>query len=128
MNRLFIDIKKVYDSVRREVLYNSLIQIGIPMNLEELIKTCLNESYSRVEISKYLSDIFPKRNGLKQGDAISLLLLIFFLDYATRRVQVNQDGLKLNGAQHLLVYSAYVNILGGSVRAPKKNTTTLLGA
>jgi hypothetical protein len=40
------------------------------MKLVSLIKMCLNETYSRVWVSKHLSDIFPIKNGLKQGDAI----------------------------------------------------------
>jgi len=32
------------------------------------------------------------------------------LDYAFRRVKVNQDGLKLNGTHQLLVYADNVNI------------------
>jgi len=38
------------------------------------------------------------------------------LEYAIRSVQVNQDGLKLNGKHQLLAYADGVNILGGSVR------------
>jgi len=37
VDQLFIDLKKVYDSVRREVLYNILIQFGILMKLVRLI-------------------------------------------------------------------------------------------
>jgi len=38
VHQLFIEFKKAYDSVRREVLYNILIAFGIPMKLVRLIK------------------------------------------------------------------------------------------
>jgi hypothetical protein len=44
VHQLFIDFKKAYDSVRREVLYNNLIEFGVPMKLVRLIKMCLNET------------------------------------------------------------------------------------
>jgi hypothetical protein len=44
VNQLFIDFKKVYDSIRREALYNILIEFGIPRKLVGLIKMCLNET------------------------------------------------------------------------------------
>ena len=47
------------------------------------------------------------------------------LEYAIRRVQVSQDGLKLNGTHQLLVY-VDVNILGGSVHTVKENTEALV--
>ena len=68
MHQLFEDFKKVYDSFRREILYNILIEFGISMKLERLIKMCLNETCSRVRVGKHLSDMFPVKNGLKQGD------------------------------------------------------------
>jgi hypothetical protein len=71
VHQLFVDLKKTYDSVRREVLYNILIEFGIPLKLVRLIKMCLNVTYSRVRVGKYLSDRFPIKNGLKQGDALS---------------------------------------------------------
>jgi len=125
VHQLFIDFKKAYDSVRREVLYNILIEFGIPKKLVRLIKMCLTETCSRVRLGKNLSDMFPIRNGLKQGDALSPLLFNFVLDYSIRRVQVNQEGLKLNGTHQLLAYADDVNILGGSVHSVEENAEAL---
>jgi len=119
---------KAYDSVRREVLYNILIGFGIPMKLVRLIKMCLSEKYSRAEVGKNLSDMIPIRNGVKQGDALSPSVFNFALEYAIRRVQVNQDGFKLNGTHQLLVYSYDGNILGGSVHTIKENAEAMLVA
>jgi hypothetical protein len=58
--------KKAYDSVRMEVLYNILIEFGIPMKLLRLINMCLNETSSRVQEGRHLSDMFPLKNGLKK--------------------------------------------------------------
>jgi hypothetical protein len=85
VHKLFVDFKKAYDSVKREVLYNILLEFDIPKNLAKLIKMCLNETYSKVRTSKLLSDKFPIQNGLKQGDALSPLLFNFALEYAIRK-------------------------------------------
>ena len=56
------------------------------------------------------------------------LLFNFVLEYAIKRVQVKQDGLKLNGTHKLLAYADDVNILGGSAHTVKENAETLLVA
>ena len=89
-------------------MYIILIKFGIPKKLVRLIKMYMTETYSRVRVVKNLSEMFPIRNGLKQGEAI-------------KRVQINQDGLKLNVTHQLLTYADDVNIKGGSVHTVKEN-------
>jgi hypothetical protein len=57
----------------------------------------LNETHSRVRVGKRLSDMFPIKNDLKQGDAFSPQLFNVVLEFAIRRVQINKNNMKLNG-------------------------------
>ena len=56
------------------------------------------------------------------------MLVNIALEYTIRRVQVNQDGLKINGTHQLLDNADDVNILGGSIHIIKKNTESLVVA
>ena len=100
----------------------------IPRKLVLLIKMSQTDKYSTVRVGKDLCDRFPIRYGLKQGDALTPMLFNIVLEYAVRRVQVNQDGLKLNGTHQLLVYTDDVNILGGSIHTVNENAEALVAA
>jgi len=70
--------------------------------------------------------MFPLKNGLKKGNALTPMLFNFSLEYTIRRVQVNQNGLKLNGTHQLLFYADDVNILGRGIHTVKKHTYAFL--
>jgi hypothetical protein len=75
-------------------LYSILIEFGVPTVTVRLIKMFLNETYSNVRIGNHLSDTFFIQDVLKQGDALSPFAFNFYLDYAIRKIQEDQVGLK----------------------------------
>jgi hypothetical protein len=81
----------------------------------------LNETYGEVRIGKHLSDNFPIRNDLKQGDALLAMFFKFALEYDIGKVQENQVGLKLNGTHRLLAYADDMNLLRGNIDSVKES-------
>jgi hypothetical protein len=70
--------------------------------------------------------MFPITKGLKQGNALWPMHFNFAVEYVIRGVQINEEGLSLNGTHQFSVYVDDVNMLGGSVQTIKKNTETFL--
>jgi hypothetical protein len=88
----------------------------------------LNKTCSKDLISKHLSDTFPIKNGLKQGDTLYPLLFNFALEYLNRKAQENQVELKFKGTHQLLAYADDVNLLRYNTDTVKRNTETLIDA
>jgi hypothetical protein len=70
-----------------EKYYTTSSEFHISMKLITLIKMCLNNTYIKVCIGKYLSVAHSIHHGLKQGISLSPVLFKVALEYASRKVQ-----------------------------------------
>jgi hypothetical protein len=100
---LFLDFKE-----RTIVQYSH--RVWVTHETFMLIRMSSNGTYSKVGVHKYLSDNFPIKNGPKH-DTLTPLLFNFALEYAIKKVQENQVGLKLNETHQLLTYANNINLL-----------------
>jgi hypothetical protein len=91
-----------------EVLYIIFNQFGIPVTLVRLIKTCLNETYSKDQIRKHLSTYFLFRK-LWNKLFWSPLLFNFVVAHAIRKAVGRQNGMKPLG--HIGFYADGVTLL-----------------
>jgi hypothetical protein len=78
-----------------------------------------------VGLAYNLSHTFQFLNGLKQGDAFSLLLFNFALEFSIRKVQEIKQGLELNKTLQLLAYAGDGNLLCENINVVKKNTKSI---
>ena len=77
--RTFIDLKKAYDKVDRQVLWLILARGGVPPRMVALIQQMHDGSMARVRLGSNLSTPFELQRGLKQGSVFAPLLFnIFF--------------------------------------------------
>ena len=73
-------IYRFWKSIKRESLSDIRIKFDLAKMLVTLIKTYLDGTQSKVRIGDYLFSSFPIENGLKQGDALSPLRVVSFVD------------------------------------------------
>ena len=88
---VFIDLKKAYDKILRNVMWWSLDKHKVPSKYVTLINDMYNNVVTNVRTSDGDMDDFPIRIGLHQGSALSPYLFALVMDEVTRG--------------HLLVYA-----------------------
>ena len=74
---LFVDLRKVYDSVPRSALWMVLEKFGVPPRMLDIIRSLHNGMSASVRVRGGVSEAFDVRNGLRQGCTLAPLLFNF---------------------------------------------------
>ena len=89
----FIDFKKAFDTVERNLLFFKLAAIGINGKIYKAIASLYSNPMSRVVLEGFETEYFRCPIGVKQGDSLSpTLFSIFVNDLA---MEIKDAGLRL---------------------------------
>lgn len=84
LHLLFVDLKKAYDSVPLSMLWKSLKETNINIELIKIVKSLYKETYIKIRQRNIISDGFVPTKGLKQGCCLSPLLFKIFLEQSLK--------------------------------------------
>ena len=91
----FIDFRKAFDSIDREIMFLILNAYGIPPDIVDAIKVMYVETSALVITPEGETDTFSIDTGVLQGDPLAPFLFVICLDYALRTTISDTDGLTL---------------------------------
>jgi exonuclease III len=80
----FIDFKKAFDSIDRDMMFAILRHYGIPQKIVSAIRVLYDDSKSRVYVDGQLSEPFDISTGVLQGDVLAPFLFIIVIDYVSK--------------------------------------------
>ena len=103
----FIDFKKAFDVVVRDVLWFKLVKSGVRGKILDMIQSMYKNIKSRVKFENDLSDEFLSYVGVSQGECLSPFLFSMYLnDLENEFVTKGVDGLDIGMLKlYLLLYA-----------------------
>jgi len=115
LHLVFIDFKQAYDSINREELWKVLRYLGIPQKYINLIKMCNRKTNLKV------------KSGLRQGDALSPMLLNIALEWLMRTANETRK-MEVGEIETILAYADEVVIMENSRNKVEQTTIKFLEA
>ena len=92
----FIDFKKAFDLVYRNGIWFKLCETGISLNFIKSVKAIYNSVKVCVKLMGKTSDCFDSLVGVKQGEPLSPLLFILFLNDLTSELNIDTNTGNIN--------------------------------
>ena len=82
----YVDLKKAFDSVHRETLWDLMRLRGIPARIIGLLLACTSGLLSAVKCGGDVSSFFPVNTGVRQSCVLAPSLFNTYMDWVLRRV------------------------------------------
>ena len=73
-------MKKAFDKVIRDALWFKLMDTGVSSKMFKILRSLCNKVFAAVKSNANVSDYFEVSLGVKQGEPLSLLLFILFIN------------------------------------------------
>ena len=107
MYSAFIDFKKAFDFVVRDVLWFKLIQNGVRGKILNIIQSMYRNIKSRIKFNNNLSNEFSSYIGVRQGECLLPFLFSMYInDLENELMQNGVDGIDLGMLKlYLLLYA-----------------------
>ena len=93
----FIDFRKAYDCINRDLLWEKLESVGINGKLFNAIKSLYTSVTSCVRLNNLTTEWFDVKCGLRQGCCLSPLLFNLFINDLAVRIKALGKGVCLDG-------------------------------
>jgi len=92
-----LDQAKAYDCIDARLLLRSMLAMGLPSDLLNMIRDILTNCHTRVRINGGYSGFFSLRRGVRQGDPLSCLLYNFSIEPMGMHLRRAISGISLLG-------------------------------
>jgi len=80
LHNIFKDFSQAFDTVKRDIIYNSLTKHNVSDNLIKLIKLTMQRTKMKAKVNNSYSEWFETKTGVRQGDPLSALIFSVVLD------------------------------------------------
>ena len=107
-----LDIKSAFDSVDHPRLFLILKALGIPADAIAVIQDLHTHAYTSILTNFGETQPIPLRRGTIQGDSLSPLLFILFLEPLVRWLQINDRGYRTRSTSRFA--PLYANVLAAA--------------
>ncbi|KAK3096021.1 hypothetical protein FSP39_022028 [Pinctada imbricata] len=99
----FIDAKKAFDSVHRDLLWYKLARIGVQDPFLEAVKSMYETTRSAVKLGHNMTDFFNVKNGVKQGCRLSPTIFSIYINDLAEEIRALNDGIDIGDGRQLVV-------------------------